>query len=127
MPVSKSSNLQKYLSAVHPVKHQPVRQQNRSAKHERIQAGAKEDKWPLAQVGTQTAKREIFAEMRDQISCNGIRSDHNERERQLPIISDVDDPSERCKKKKAQAAAEQCPTRRPNPLYDGADASEMQQ
>jgi DNA-binding IscR family transcriptional regulator len=89
------SNTQEDLAPVHPVKKQPVEQQDGSAQKQRLQARTKNEKRRVSQVGEEITVKKIFPQVGNEIGGNGIGAHDDEEKGPAPILLDVNDPAER--------------------------------
>ena len=73
-------------------------------------------------MGREGLRDEASKEVCNQIRSDGIHSHDDQRKRPLAVLPDVDHPTEAGKKQKADSAAEDGPTGRPDALHDRGDA-----
>ena len=121
------SDAEEDVSAIHPVERVPVDQQGETAEDDRLQPGAEEVQQAVAEVGSQGGLDEVFPEVRDQVSGDGVHADDDEREGQAAVAPCVDVPGEGGEKVEADASAEEGPGRSPDALDDGIDSEDMEQ
>ena len=115
------------LPAVHPVEHQPIRDEREGAEEERLECRAEGIEYARAQIDEEAALDEVLAEMGHEIGGDGVRSDDNEREGDPAPAAHIDDPREGGEEQKADSAGEERPGGGPDAFYDGADAGEVKE
>lgn len=121
------SDAEEDFALVHPVEEIPIDQHDGDAEQERLKSGAEDLEDFVAEVNVEGVDDELFPQMRDEVRCNRVHADDDEREGPLAVVLHVDNPRKGDEEEEADAAAEECPAWCPHALDDGADSSEVKE
>src|SRR5579862_4298156 len=103
------SDAEEELLLVHPIEHQPVQQHYGDAQNERLESGAEDPEDAVSEIRMQVFDEEVFPKVSNQVGCDRVHADYDERKRPAAVAFDINDPREGGEEGEADAAAPERP------------------